>query len=60
MGSDVVDGERAVLNTVGVAADDGTVVGMVGLGVLEVSRAIIVAEGNILRRAVLVMDKELR
>ena len=57
--SDVVDGEGTVLDPVGVTADYGTVVSVVGLGVLEVSRAIVVAEDDILRIAVLVIDEEL-
>ena len=58
VGSHVIDGEGAILNTVGVAADYGTVVSVVSLGVLKVSGAIVVAEDDVLCFAVVVIDEE--
>ncbi len=57
--SDAVNGEGAILDPIGIAADNGTVVSVVRLGILEVPRAIVVAEDDVLRVAVLVIDKEL-
>ncbi len=59
MGCDVVDGKGTILDTVGIAADYGSVVSVVRLGVLEVSGAIVVAKNDVLWLAVLVIDKEL-
>ena len=57
--SDAVNGKGTVLDTVGVAANYGSVIGVISFGILEVSRAVVIAKDHVLRIAVFVIDKEL-
>lgn len=53
-----VHGKGPVLDAIGIPAYNGAKVGMNGLGVIEVLCAIIVAQDNVLRMTVLVVDEE--
>ena len=57
VGCPAIDGEGAVFDAVGVAADDGAVVGVDGVGVVDVLSGIVVAEDDVLGVAVFVVDE---